>query len=183
MPPGAPRRPPWPGRPAREGGPCPEHRDFARTTWRFGEPGHAGAGRAEPPGADEVLDSPRGGGGSQAETARWDPHFRENEMCPTGRPERPGLEGGERGTARRQAPCPSPIASTGKRPPGHSALHRPPPRHPHPVPERLSPSLLTSRSTTCHLSPRRRRSLGNTHRLCPLLADHPVALRARRPST
>lgn len=94
-----------------------------------------------------------------------------------------GWTGGERGTARRQAPCPSPIASTGKRPPGHSALHRPPPRHPHPVPERLSPSLLTLLSTTCHLSPRRRRSLGNTHRLCPLLADHPAALRARRPST
>lgn len=92
-----------------------------------------------------------------------------------------GWTGGERGTARRQAPRPSPIASTGKRPPGHSALHRPP--HPHPVPEQLSPSLLTSLSTTCHLSPRRRRSLGNTHRLCPLLADHPAALRARRPST
>lgn len=183
MPPGAPRRPPWPGRPAREGGPCPEHRDFARTTWRFGEPGHAGAGRAEPPGADEVLDSPRGGGGSQAETARWDPHFRENEMCPTGRPERPGLEGGEQGTARRQAPTSLSHRVHGEAPAGPLGPPPPPPRHPHPVPERLSPSLLTSRSTTCHLSPRRRRSLGNTHRLCPLLADHPVALRARRPST
>lgn len=152
MPPGAPRRPPWPGRPAREGGPCPEHRDFARSTWRFGEPGHAGAGRAEPPGADEVLDSPRGGGGSQAETARWDPHFRENEMCPTGRPERPGLEGGEQGTARRQAPRPSPIASTGKRPPGHSALHRAP------------PATLTL-------------SLNNCHRLCSLRSRRPATSR------
>lgn len=180
MPPGAPRRPPWPGRLAREGGPCPEHRDFARTTWRFGEPGHAGAGRAEPPGADEVLDSPRGGGGSQAETARWDPHFRECARLDDPRDQGWRAESRARPGARPHVPLPSRPRGSARRATRPSTA---PPRHPHPVPERLSPSLLTSLSTTCHLSPRRRRSLGNTHRLCPLLADHPAALRARRPST
>lgn len=152
MPPGAPRRPPWPGRPAREGGPCPEHRDFARTTWRFGEPGHAGAGRAEPPGADEVFDCPRGGGGSQAETARWDPHFRENEMCPTGRPERPGLDGRRAG----HGPAPGPMSLShrvhGEAPAG--PLGPPPP----------PPATLTL-------------SLNDCHHLCSLRSRRPATSR------
>lgn len=153
MPPGAPRRPPWPGRPAREGGPCPEHRDFARTTWRFGEPGHAGAGRAEPPGADEVLDSPRGGGGSQAETARWDPHFRENEMCPTGRPERPGLDGRRAGPG----PAPGPHVPLPSRPRGSARRATRPSTAP-------PPATLTL-------------SLNNCHRLCSLRSRRPATSR------
>lgn len=89
-------------------------------------------------------------------------------------------ESGARASARPHVPLPSRPRGSARRATRPSTAH---PRHPHPVPERLSPSLLTSLSTTCHLSPRRRRSLGNTHRLCPLLADHPAALRARRPST
>lgn len=90
-------------------------------------------------------------------------------------------ESGARPGARPHVPLPSRPRGSARRATRPSTA--PPPRHPHPVPERLSPSLLTLLSTTCHLSPRRRRSLGNTHRLCPLLADHPAALRARRPST